>query len=274
MIPEAAVKRLARLQRVDPVVVDRDHALGVVLWALAPELKTAGWVFKGGTCLRKCYYGDYRFSEDLDFTAVGSLRRGEAEALVARAASRAAGEGIRLLLDELHTEVMDDEYGRESFEIKVPYQGALRMGSSPSVQLHLSAHEEMVFPVDERRLIHPYDDRSVLRAVLPCYSLEEVLTEKLRAVAGQRKFAVARDVYDIAQLMVRGDVEQDAAVAVLPRKAEVKGVDLSEARQRFLEREAEYRVSWNRTLVHLTTVDADFTEAFETTAGLLARIST
>ncbi|HEY0410225.1 MAG TPA: nucleotidyl transferase AbiEii/AbiGii toxin family protein [Candidatus Dormibacteraeota bacterium] len=26
---------------------------------------------KGGTCLRKCYYETYRFSEDLDFTLVG-----------------------------------------------------------------------------------------------------------------------------------------------------------------------------------------------------------
>lgn len=27
-------------------------------------------IFKGGTCLRKCYFEDYRFSEDLDFTAI------------------------------------------------------------------------------------------------------------------------------------------------------------------------------------------------------------
>ena len=26
------------------------------------------FVFKGGTCLTKCYLGYYRFSEDLDFT--------------------------------------------------------------------------------------------------------------------------------------------------------------------------------------------------------------
>ena len=25
-------------------------------------------IFKGGTCLRKCYFPEYRFSEDLDFT--------------------------------------------------------------------------------------------------------------------------------------------------------------------------------------------------------------
>jgi predicted nucleotidyltransferase component of viral defense system len=26
------------------------------------------WVFKGGTCLKKCFVETYRFSEDLDFT--------------------------------------------------------------------------------------------------------------------------------------------------------------------------------------------------------------
>ncbi len=25
-------------------------------------------IFKGGTALKKCYFGDYRFSEDLDFS--------------------------------------------------------------------------------------------------------------------------------------------------------------------------------------------------------------
>ena len=26
------------------------------------------WIFKGGTCLKKCFFETYRFSEDLDFT--------------------------------------------------------------------------------------------------------------------------------------------------------------------------------------------------------------
>ena len=28
------------------------------------------WVFKGGTCLKKCFFETYRFSEDLDFTLI------------------------------------------------------------------------------------------------------------------------------------------------------------------------------------------------------------
>ena len=52
-----------------PNVVEKDYVLG---WLLAgifnhPALAEK-WVFKGGTCLKKCYFETYRFSEDLDFT--------------------------------------------------------------------------------------------------------------------------------------------------------------------------------------------------------------
>jgi predicted nucleotidyltransferase component of viral defense system len=52
-----------------PSVVEKDCVLG---WLLAginahPDLAES-WVFKGGTCLKKCYFETYRFSEDLDFT--------------------------------------------------------------------------------------------------------------------------------------------------------------------------------------------------------------
>jgi hypothetical protein len=32
------------------------------------EALKADWFFQGGTCLKKCYFETYRFSEDLDFT--------------------------------------------------------------------------------------------------------------------------------------------------------------------------------------------------------------
>jgi len=52
-----------------PVVVEKDYVLGWLLAAInANESLAASWVFKGGTCLKKCYFETYRFSEDLDFT--------------------------------------------------------------------------------------------------------------------------------------------------------------------------------------------------------------
>jgi predicted nucleotidyltransferase component of viral defense system len=60
-------------------VLERDYLLS---WVLAGITRVDSLrdtlVFKGGTALRKCYFGDYRFSEDLDFTAVGSVPTGAA----------------------------------------------------------------------------------------------------------------------------------------------------------------------------------------------------
>jgi predicted nucleotidyltransferase component of viral defense system len=52
-----------------PDIIEKDYVLGWLLAGIAahPELHDA-WVFKGGTCLKKCYFETFRFSEDLDFT--------------------------------------------------------------------------------------------------------------------------------------------------------------------------------------------------------------
>ena len=50
-------------------VVEKDYFLGWLLAGIySNQLLAEKWVFKGGTCLRKCFFETYRFSEDLDFT--------------------------------------------------------------------------------------------------------------------------------------------------------------------------------------------------------------
>src|SRR3989304_3937828 len=50
-------------------VVEKDYVLGWLLAGIsAQEQLAAAWVFKGGTCLKKCYFETYRFSGDPDFT--------------------------------------------------------------------------------------------------------------------------------------------------------------------------------------------------------------
>src|SRR3984885_7032604 len=52
-----------------PHIVEKDYVLGWVLAGIyAHEDLAKNWVFKGGTCLKKCFFETYRFSEDLDFT--------------------------------------------------------------------------------------------------------------------------------------------------------------------------------------------------------------
>lgn len=69
MIPKQEIMTLAAELQLQAHVVEKDYALGWFLAGIAahPEIGPR-WVFKGGTCLKKCFFETYRFSEDLDFT--------------------------------------------------------------------------------------------------------------------------------------------------------------------------------------------------------------
>ena len=56
MISEAEVRRLAGKWGVDPMLVDLDYVLGCFLASLYNQSWAETLIFKGSTCLRKCYY--------------------------------------------------------------------------------------------------------------------------------------------------------------------------------------------------------------------------
>jgi hypothetical protein len=90
--------------QLDVGVIEKDYVLGWVLAAIAAEPAIADhWIFKGGTCLRKCYYETYRFSEDLDFTVIqgGPEDPDELTAIFQRVASWLEQQsGIELLVED------------------------------------------------------------------------------------------------------------------------------------------------------------------------------
>jgi len=70
MILQKEITSVATLKNVVKSTIDKDWALGHFLDAIftIQDIRER-LIFKGGTCLRKCYLPDYRFSEDLDFTS-------------------------------------------------------------------------------------------------------------------------------------------------------------------------------------------------------------
>ena len=64
------IRDAATLLRVPQDVVEKDYAIGHVLAGInTHEQLQHTLILKGGTALKKLYFGDYRFSEDLDFSA-------------------------------------------------------------------------------------------------------------------------------------------------------------------------------------------------------------
>lgn len=255
MIPAAEIQRMAGAAGVEPTRVDLDYTLGWILCGLRaqPEVAT-NWVFKGGTCLRKCYFPGYRFSEDLDFTLTRPLSMEDGRALVS-AATKWAGEvtGIDFTSQPLRGEVMPATEGDPGYEFRLYYRGSLPMGGSPrSIQVHLSGREVIVMPPVPRSLNHPYSDSIEMETVtLRCYTLSEVLAEKLRALCGQRRHAIARDLYDIHELIRRGTPLRET-LAILPGKFKAKGLAIPGNLLQILEeRKPDFERDWERNLIPL-----------------------
>ncbi len=71
MIQKPEILAVSNEKSLRPDVVEKDYILGWLLAGIsAHSLLSETWVFKGGTCLKKCYFDTYRFSEDLDFTLI------------------------------------------------------------------------------------------------------------------------------------------------------------------------------------------------------------
>jgi predicted nucleotidyltransferase component of viral defense system len=69
VISRAAIAAHATEWGLTQEVVEKDYVLGWLLWGIGSEPALRDhWIFKGGTCLKKCFVETYRFSEDLDFT--------------------------------------------------------------------------------------------------------------------------------------------------------------------------------------------------------------
>lgn len=68
MIDKDEIMAMAGETGLRPDVVEKDFVLGWMLAAIDNSELLQSWVFKGGTCLKKCFFETYRFSEDLDFT--------------------------------------------------------------------------------------------------------------------------------------------------------------------------------------------------------------
>lgn len=69
MIKKNEINKIALSLGVRTSTIDKDWVLGHFIDAIfsIPQC-SANLIFKGGTCLKKCRFPNYRFSENLTFT--------------------------------------------------------------------------------------------------------------------------------------------------------------------------------------------------------------
>lgn len=206
-------KRLLKFRQNKDVAwetIEIDYSLSWILFAISKHEKLAkNLIFKGGTALKKCYFGDYRFSEDLDFTEIATtdnveLRQYIDETLqIVKELTRPYGQ-FEFTLTE-HIEKDPHPFNQAAFIIKV--QLPWHRKPMTNIKLEISRDESMMFPAVPRVMMHEYGE--IINCELQVYSLEEIVLEKLRAILqnqerlSRKKWVRSRvrDFYDLWRIL-------------------------------------------------------------------------
>ena len=185
-------------------MLERDYCLAWFLVGLSTSSLREHLVFKGGTALKRCYFGDYRFSEDLDFTLAAEMPL----------------ESILTELEDVYAEVgsasgIPFRYSRgdrkrhlNSHTFYLTYEGPLPSASPREVKVDITINERFVLPIEDRAVLRGYDEYADLieDSQIRVYSLDEIGVEKVVALTDRARNE-PRDLYDVWYLTSEDHVD-------------------------------------------------------------------
>jgi predicted nucleotidyltransferase component of viral defense system len=251
MIPQRNISllsnRLSRAggRRIPEAVLERDYCLAWFLIGLSRSSLRNILAFKDGTALKRCYFGDYRFSEDLDFTLVKAT---SLEAILA--------EMKNISADVEQASGVITRYSREdrishqnSHTFYLAYEGPLPGTAVKEVKVDITIEERLVLQLKERPVLKGYEEYADLPddAIILVYSLEEILTEKVIALVDRARNE-PRDLYDVWYLTERENMDLSLLVPEITGKLEFRGKGLKGIGEEFGRKEARLKKLWQMRL--------------------------
>jgi len=207
-----------------PSLVEKDILIHRILKGITSSNLGDKYLFKGGSCLVKCYFGYYRFSVDLDFTWIDQSRWNGLGKKRLRRELLKETENFASLLERIAKEAGIDFRNDVSDKNYIEIGGGNRMvtfklwKNSELVKIQVNFVEKIIFNHEKRIARTLIDENKIseeeriyfdefIRFYTPVevlvYSKEEILCEKVRAILTRRAQKL-RDFYDVFMLEKHG----------------------------------------------------------------------
>lgn len=241
MIKAGQIQQRANAVGVRDQQIEKDYIISWILFGISKhEQLSKKIVFKGGTVLKKVYFEDYRFSEDLDFTLLNAEISNEQIFTWFKEGFEFVKEEVNIPLDIIDNYEQEDD----SINFYISYIGPLGgQGNNKKVKIDISRSEQLVFePVMNDVFISYFD---LEKHQLLCYALEEVLVEKMRSVMQRMQ---ARDFYDIWYLLEEHEMNIDFYVGEFQAKCKSKDLLHTDFLKKLDERLPQYKGRWKSSM--------------------------
>lgn len=242
MIRPGEIDKIAIAKGVRAKQIEKDYVISWILWGIARnEFLNNNLVFKGGTCLKKMHFGDYRYSEDMDFTLRDDRVSDEDILDNFRTVFEQVYEESRITL-EIIEDTIDNHGDSGSLKFKISYSAT---HGSDEVKVDVTRGEIIEFEIEHRIVLDNYSDLNDAETKVYCYSLEEILIEKASALMGR---TIPRDLYDFYYLIEEKGIRIQDVYIEFTRKAKNKGHNPKEFLNKVMPKMKTFDRDWHNNL--------------------------
>lgn len=192
MIDYLQVQRLALKNNVSPEIIEKDYFIELVLFYFSKDSSLCeNLVFRGGTALKKVYFPEYRFSEDLDFVIDNKKEINIYQEMIIQILQKISSD-YPIKTDKRSMFKSDRLQLFITYDIIPDIRGVK--------ELKVDVLQDYYIPKHERKgLLFSYPEFENKNSVLETYALESVVCDKIGRILDVDN--EPRDLYDLWYLL-------------------------------------------------------------------------
>jgi len=252
--------------------VERDYIFGWIIYGIFSVSDLKDTIFlKGGNALRKGYFNQTRFSNDLDFGIPGDISQ---EVLlneinkVCNFIQERSGVSFAISDNKVKEKFNATDApipGLKVYEVRVYFKDFY--GNTDHFQIRISMDitrfDKVILPIQSKKLIHPYSDSPSLVVDIRCMKLEEIIATKLKCLL-QRQHTPDLFDYVYSVKLLGGELNRQEVISTLIKKTIFERNPLI-LKQILIKMSFDYfREYWNKTLICAKSIIFDVDEAIST----------
>ena len=192
MIDYLQVQRLAIKNNISPEIIEKDYFIELVLFYFSKNSSLCeNFVFRGGTALKKIYFPEYRFSEDLDFVVDNQKEINVYQDIIIQILQKISSD-YPIKIDKRSIFERDRLQLFMIYDIIPDIKGIKELKVDILKDYYIPKHER-------KRLLFSYPEFENKNSILKTYVLESVLCDKIGRILDVDN--EPRDLYDLWYLL-------------------------------------------------------------------------
>ena len=233
--------KLKRGNKTIPVkALEKDYVLSWILIGISKSKIQNKLVFKGGTALKKFYFDNYRFSEDLDFTLIDPISIEDIETMLQEVYS------IVLEMVNINLALKSKESHINGYTFFINFSGPLAADiTRGEIKVDFTIKEKIINQPIIKYLLREYEEYSDIpkKIELKIYTIEEVFLEKYLCILDKSRNE-PRDVYDLWYLISNNCLDYEYLDSDIKNKGKFKGISSFDIIKAFERKEKNYKKLW------------------------------